>query len=111
MVSSANRRDFKILHVDSGLLRSVPPGPALLTGSLVCCKVEGDEEEEVRAEDGHASKGSKFLAGASAVVWHVGEVGGSEVGIGCKVHESYDQTSGNEMKAGSLDNIPRSITN
>ena len=88
MVRSANRRELEILHVDNGLLRSVPPGPAFLIGLLVCCEVEGDEEEEVGAEDRHASKRRKFLAGAFAVVWHVRKIGGSEVGIGCKVDES-----------------------
>ena len=88
MLGSANRRDFEILHVDGRLLRSVSPGPALVTGLLVCCEVEGDEKEEVGAEDGHASECGKFLAGAFAIVWHVGKVGGSEVGVGCKVHKS-----------------------
>lgn len=49
MVGTANRRDLEIFHVDSGLLRSIPPGPTLLTGLLVCGEVEGNEEEEVGA--------------------------------------------------------------
>lgn len=88
MLASANRRDFEILHVDGRLLRSVSPGPAPVSGLLVCGEVEGDEEEEVGAEDGHASECSELLAGAFAVVWHVGKVGRGEVGVGCKVHKS-----------------------
>ena len=87
-VGSANRRDFKIFQVDSGLFSSVPPGPARLDRLRICREVEGDEEEKVRAENRHASECSKFLAGTFAVVWHIRKIGGSEVGIRRKVDES-----------------------
>lgn len=64
---------------------SVLEGPSSLAASwtlsilLVSCDVEGDEEEEVRTEDTHASEGSKLLTSALASVRHVLEVGGGEV--------------------------------
>jgi hypothetical protein len=42
---------------------------------LVGCKVEGDEEEEVRADDAHACESREFLSGALASVRHPLPVG------------------------------------
>ena len=92
MVRSANRGYLQIPHVDSSLLRSVPPGPALLTGLLVRCEVEGDEEEEVRAENAHTSERGKFLASAFTAVWQVGKVGGCEISVRGEVDETWGQS-------------------
>lgn len=48
---------------------------------LVGCEVEGNEEEEVRAENAHTGEGSELLSGALAGVWHPWEVGGGKVGV------------------------------
>lgn len=60
-------------------------GILLADGLGVDADVEGNEQEEVRGEDGAAREGSVLLAGTAAVVGHVGEVGGGEVGVGGKV--------------------------
>ena len=48
---------------------------------LVGREVEGDEEEEVRAEYTHAGESREFLAGAFARVWHPWEVGRCEISV------------------------------
>lgn len=56
---------------------------------LVGRDVEGDEEEEVGAEDAHAGEGGELLAGALAGVGHPVEVGRGEVGVGGEVDEAW----------------------
>lgn len=51
-------------------------GTALLVGR----EVEGDEKDEVGAENEETGEGGKLLAGASAVVGHPREVSRGEVG-------------------------------
>ena len=48
---------------------------------LVCCEIEGDEEKQVGTEDTHARESSELLTCALAMVWHIWEVGGGEVGV------------------------------
>lgn len=55
---------------------------------LVGCEVEGDEEEEVGADDAHACKGGEFLSGAFACIRHPREVCRGEVGVRRKVDEA-----------------------
>lgn len=83
--SLAHSRNLLILHLDKS---ASCPGPTLLLGLVVGGDVEGDEEQEVRAEDGHASKGGKLLTGAGAHVGHPGEVAAREVGVRGKVNEA-----------------------
>lgn len=54
---------------------------------LVGCDVEGDEQEEVRADDTDAREGGKLLTGAFAVIRHPWEVGRGEVGVRCEIDE------------------------
>lgn len=61
-----------------------------LAALLVGCEVEGDEEDEVGAEDTDTSKGGKFLTGTLARIGHPGEVGRGEVGVGGEVDEAWD---------------------
>lgn len=55
---------------------------------LVGCEVEGDEEEEVRAENANTGEGSEFLSGAFTRVRHPREVSRGEVRVRCEVNES-----------------------
>ena len=52
---------------------------ALGTTLLVCRQVEGDEENEVGAENEETGESGKLLTSAGAVVGHPGEVGRGEV--------------------------------
>jgi len=57
---------------------------------LVRCDVEGDEEQQVGADDAHAGERGKLLAGALAGVRHPLEVGRGEIGVGGEVDEAWD---------------------
>lgn len=70
-------------HATEGLA-----GAWCLLIALVGGNIEGDEQDEVRAEDANTSEGSEFLSGAFTVVGHVGEVARSEVGVRGEVDES-----------------------
>jgi hypothetical protein len=73
---SCNIWDLSILERTSCLSASWS-----LSVLLVRCEVEGDEQEEVRAENTHTGECGEFLTGALSVVWKVWEVGGGEVGV------------------------------
>ena len=60
----------------------------LATRLLVRGGVEGDEENQVRSEDGNTRERSKLLTGALTSVGHEGEVGRGEVGVGREVDEA-----------------------
>jgi hypothetical protein len=60
----------------------------LATRLLVRGGVEGDEENQVRAEDGNTRERGELLTGALASVGHPGEVGRGEVGVGREVDEA-----------------------
>lgn len=81
-------RHFKILQINRSLLGRVAPLPAFLDTLPIRCQVEGNEQEQVRAEDGHSGKGGEFFSGALALVWQVGEVFGGEVGVRGEIHEA-----------------------
>lgn len=63
-------------------------GAGSLLVRLIGGKVEGDEENQVRADDTHTSEGSELLASALAGIGHPGVVGRGEVGVGGKVDEA-----------------------
>lgn len=48
---------------------------------LVCCNVEGDEEEEVGCDYAHSCESSEFLSSAVTRIWHPLEVGRGEIGV------------------------------
>lgn len=80
-------------HMDGVGQRSLAhAAQGLASGSLAVLlvggEVEGDEENQVRAEDANASKGSKLLTSALASIGHVGEVGRGEVGVRGEVDEA-----------------------
>jgi hypothetical protein len=54
---------------------------------LIGRNVEGDEEEEVRADDTDTREGGELLAGAFAMVRHPWKVGRGEVGVRCEIDE------------------------
>lgn len=80
---SCNIWDLGVLERASGFA-----GSGALAVFLVGCKVEGDEEDEVGADDTHSGESGKFLSGAFARVRHPGEVGRGEVGVGCEINEA-----------------------
>lgn len=90
---SVRRRDLELGHVDNSLLSSVAAGTAGLGSLLVGSDVEGDEKEEVRADDSHAGEGGELLAGALAHVGNPGEVSRGEVGVGSEVDEACSLVS------------------
>jgi hypothetical protein len=74
-----------ILHLYQ---RACSPAAALGHGLLVCSKVEGEEEEQVRCNDADTGDGSELLASTLAHVGNVGPVSASEVGEGREVNEA-----------------------
>lgn len=83
--SLTNSGDLLVLHLNQSAGGTVA---TLLCGLLVGSGVEGEEEDEVRAENGHTSKGGKLLTGADTHVGHVGEVSEGEVGVRGEVDEA-----------------------
>jgi hypothetical protein len=83
--SLANSGDLLVLHLNQSTGSTVAAG---LCGLLVGCGVEGEEEKEVRAENGHTSEGGELLTGADTHVGHVGEVSEGEVGVRGEVNEA-----------------------
>lgn len=68
------RRDLEVLHVNRSLLARVTARTAGLGSFLVGRDVEGDEEEQVGADDADAGEGREFLTSALAPVGSPGEV-------------------------------------
>lgn len=81
----ANSGNLLVLHLNQSAGGTVA---ALLLGLLVGGGVEGEEQKEVGAENGHTSKGGKLLTGADTHVGHVGEVSEGEVGVRGEVDEA-----------------------
>lgn len=76
----ANGGDFLILHFDKGT-GGAASAALLWWGLLVGREVEGDEEQEVRGQDTHASEGGEFFACAATGVGHPREIGAREIGV------------------------------
>lgn len=87
-IGLAHRGHLVVLHVDERLLASVAARAASLGGLLVGGNVEGDEEEEVGADDGHSREGGEFFSRALAHVGSPREIGGREVGVGREVDKA-----------------------
>jgi hypothetical protein len=83
--SLANSGDLLVLHLNQSAGGTVA---ALLCGLLVGCGVEGEEQEEVGAENGHTSEGGELLTSADTHVGHVGEVSEGEVGVRGEVNKA-----------------------
>lgn len=83
-----DRWNLHLAHVDRSPGCRPTSLPSPLAGLFVCRKVEGDEEKEVGAQDAHACKGGKLLAGAPAVAGEVGKVCRGEVCVGSEVDET-----------------------
>lgn len=81
-------RNLHLAHADGSPGGGAASLSAALAGLFVGGKVKGDEEKEVGAQDAHACKGSKLLAGAPAVAGELGEVCRGEVGVGSEVDET-----------------------
>lgn len=62
-----------------------------LAALLVGGEVEGDEENQVRAENSNTGEGSELLASASTGAGHRGEVSRGEVGVRGEVNEAYSE--------------------
>jgi hypothetical protein len=67
---------------------------------LVGGEVEGDEQNEVRADGNDTGESSKLLARALSSVGHPGEVGRGEVGIRGEVDETEINDELNDLEAG-----------
>jgi hypothetical protein len=79
---------------------------------LVGGEVEGDEEDEVRADGDDAGERSELLSGALAHGGQRGEVGRAEVGVGRKVDEAYRVSSVQFVRVEEgWNNIPMSMMN
>lgn len=81
-------RNLEVLHVDQRFLASVAAGTSGLGGLVVGGNVEGDEQNQVGADDADTSHGSEFLTGTLAHVGEPREVGGGEVGVRGEVDEA-----------------------
>lgn len=82
-------RDFHIPHLDQSLFAGVAARTSSLGGLLVGGKVEGDEEEEVRAQDAHTGKSGKLFTSAATGIGSPWEVSVREIGVGSEVNESW----------------------
>lgn len=87
-LGTGRRGDLEVSHIDQGLLAGVATRTANLGGLLVGGDVEGDEQEQVRGDDGNTSESGELLTGALAHVWSPWEVGGGEVSVGGEVDEA-----------------------
>ncbi len=86
----------------------------LATRLLVGRRIEGDEENKVRAENGDTGERSKLLAGASASVGHEREIGRGEVCVRGKVDEAYNEACKRVRPLEQMQcflHLPRSIIN
>jgi hypothetical protein len=90
VLGRGRRGDLEVLHIDQRLLASVAAGTSRLAGLVIGGNVEGDEEDEVGADDADASHGSELLTGALAHIGEPLEVGGGEIGVGGKVDEALE---------------------
>lgn len=92
----------QVFHGNESFLSGISPrssGNGLLS---VGCEVEGDEEEQVRAENSHASEGGKLFSGASTIVWSPWEIAVSEIGVGGKVDEEQVDDELNDLEHGDV---------
>ena len=80
--------DLEPSHVDGGLCGSIPPLASTGATLPIGDNVEGYEENKVGAQDDAARDGGELFPGAAAIIGHPGPVGGSKVGVGCKVDEN-----------------------
>ena len=78
----------EVLHSNERFSSSVAPWSSSLALLSIGCEVEGDEENEVGAENAHASECSEFLACADSVVRHPLEIDACEVSVGSEVDEA-----------------------
>jgi hypothetical protein len=112
----------EILHGDKRFSSSVSSRSAGLDLLAVGREVEGNEEDEVGGEDGHASESSEFLTSADTSVRHRGEVDIGEVGVGGEVDEAEVDYELNDLQhgdvflppnanaAGRLEVVPRKVS-
>lgn len=68
---------------------------------LVCGEVEGDEQNEVRADGNDTRESSKLLARALSSVRHPGEVGRGEVGVRGEVDEAEINDKLDDLETGN----------
>lgn len=83
-----NRRHLGSSHGDNGLGGCIASLSPLRSRLLVRCEIEGDEQQQVRAEDGASGNGGKLFTGALSYVGHVRKVSRCEIGVGGEVHEA-----------------------
>lgn len=86
--SLADGGNLEILHSDERLTLGVAARTTGLDGLLVGSGVEGDEEQEVRAENSHAGERSEFLTSTLTGIGEPVEVGRGEVGVRGEVDEA-----------------------
>jgi len=92
----------KILHRYKRLLSSVPPRSSRDGLLPVGGEVEGDEEQEIRAQDAHASKRGKLFTGTSTIVWRRWEVSVAEISVGRKIDEAQVNDELNDLEHGDV---------
>jgi hypothetical protein len=92
----------KSAHSDQSFSAGVSSWPSLDGLFAVGGEIEGDEEDQVRAEDDKSGNRGEFFAGASADVGQPGEVRAGEVGVGCKVHEAQVDDKLNDLHDGDI---------
>lgn len=94
----------KVGRVGKGSLRHTTDGLSTarsLAIFAVGSKIEGDEEEEVGADDGNTGEGREFLSRALPGIGEPGPVGGGEVSPGCEVDETEINDELEDLKAGN----------
>ena len=92
----------EVLHRDQGVASGVPPRPPTLRLLLIRGEVEGDEEQEIAGQDGHARECGELLARALAAGRRPGEVGGGEVGVGREVDEAEVDDELDDLEDGDV---------
>lgn len=87
LLGPINRWNFHLAHIDRSPGGGITPFSPFLSSFFISSEVEGDEQQEIRAENPHARKRSEFFSGTFAIARQLREVGRTEICIRSKVDE------------------------
>ena len=92
----------KILHGNQSFLSSIPPRSSCSALLSVGREVKGNEEQQIRTKDSHASECGKLFSCTGTVVWRPGEIAVGEVGVGSEVDEEQVDDELDDLKHGDV---------
>ena len=92
----------KILHGNQSFLSSIPPRSSCSALLSVGREVKGNEEQQIRTKDSHASECGKLFSCTGTVVWRPGEIAVGEVGVGSEVYEEQVDDELDDLEHGDV---------